>query len=195
MSYIELKLEQPVKETVKEIVKLGGIVAGGYARYLASEDEFMSGIYAYGDIDIFTPNHVEFCRVFNFLKEHSVDYVSGFNNSRFTVANEEPDYNLIVPDTFRKFTTTQELVESFDLTICQVALDKDGLHGTSDFYVDNRGDRIAFSRDYTITNPIGSMKRLIKYAKKGYEIKADQIEKVMLAYKDGFLGDASNGYT
>lgn len=179
---INLVEQHPRINHINEILELGGIIAGGYARYMAT-DRSSANVIEYGDIDIFVPNYVEYNAVYNYLGTFDDFPSDSYGQTVFDIDNVQ--FNLIKPDIFREFYTVTGLIEEFDFTICQVALDKFGLWATADFYIDNLGDVLRFNPEYEIKDPILSMKRIIKYAKKGYEVKPELIKQVLEAWEGG----------
>lgn len=174
-----------VSKTVQQIIDLGGIIAGGYARYLAAP--YSKDVKSFKDIDIFVPcdKPEVYTAIADLLLKQNPDRVLTLKNSmRYEVIDDKFDaiiYNL-VNISHEPFWIISSLLGRFDLDVCQVGLDKSGLYGTNAFVTSYRSNYARFAPNYVITDPMLEMKRLFKYAEKGFTITNTEIAKCMDAW-------------
>lgn len=175
--------------------------AGGYVRYMVSP---VTKPYPAGDIDIY-PHTTEamgeilkdiqtFFGPFRPLllkKLHELEVKTSGPTSFKVIAESPVAYNVkidddtkiqvIKPQNVGAMATTgklEDILKNFDFTVC-----KAGLLDINSAMVDDNFVRDELTNSLAITNvhcPIGQMKRIAKYVKKGYHISPDETFKVLL---------------
>lgn len=125
------------------------------------------------DIDIYFRNHrirksfIESMRSARGFREYETNNALGFTSE---------DETLVQACTLTG--TPAELIESFDFTAVQmvVSLDEGHLYYTPSSAIDAINEVLVYTGS---TNPLGSLKRAIKYAKKGYKVPNDTIARIL----------------
>lgn len=153
------------------------------------------------DIDLFGPDA-------SFVETVARDFAerqrqgSRFHKSHNACTVAEPGRLTVQFITRWTFDDPKKLMESFDFTICQAVVWRNG-HKSNDAWRSCVGERFHLdlaSRRLVYTNPIreeeagGSMLRVIKFVRRGYSIQVtslgDVIARVMRAYRPERVGGA-----
>ena len=154
-----------------------GVIAGGYARHLVGDAR------PYGDIDIFAYSAESYYKIEDYLTRLGCSASTTKHSVLFRHDISDEHYNLINFG-WRKFDTIDDLINGFDFDVCQVGLDIAGLWCTPSFFANWQSEFVSFAPNYDITDPMGEMKRLIKYVKKGYKVRTSTLAKCMDVWAD-----------
>jgi hypothetical protein len=164
-------------EFYTELFEKGGILAGGYARYITTDT----------DID---PHDVDiFCRKpenFEMLKKWLDSFCNEKANTEFAIMYEVREkYNyiqhvvqLIRPreeGNIKTYGSPVEIIYNFDFTINMVAIDAFGVYMADRFYMDMKKHRLIFNN---IHCAVGILVRIRKYLKKGFSIPISEFAKI-----------------
>lgn len=145
------------------------LLAGGYVR------RGMIGQPQDSDIDLFFKTEEDFKAQEAHLK------ASGFtlhkeNKSTKTYIKDGQEYQLIFG---RYYSTYEELLDTFDYTICQCAMLSSGkVLCTLEFLLDAYRKRLAVHK---ITYPVASCRRMLKYARQGFTVCDGTITQLLLS--------------
>ncbi len=145
-------------------------IAGGFIRDLVSGDRV-------NDIDLFVNNKAEAELLFAILKENHKTVIT---DNAFTICSKLP-IQIIHRWTFN---TPEEVLLSFDFTVCSSAVyyTKDsGWKGIchDDFYSDLAAKRLIYLSPKRDEAPGGSIIRVLKFYKRGYNIPLNNLSKVI----------------
>lgn len=173
----EYDLPVLLPKPVRECLKAGAVIAGGYARVKWCDGSDMaSHTIPTDDIDIWIPtvnglslfedNPIEVACLDIIQRYSEGDGYKSTNGWRYHFAHDK--YNIIRADV-RPFHNGEELIETFDFTVTQAFMTDKKLYVTSAFISDVVHDKLAFIDDYKIVTPLGSMTRVAKYVKKGFK--------------------------
>ena len=139
-----------------------GWVAGGAIRAFFSPDEKIS------DIDLFFPSAKDAATAVRLLRK--IGFKHFFINKNAIKGSIEKNGKKILIDIVKRYYPSPvECIEDFDFSVCKFAFHLNSMefyHGTSSF-VDLLQKKLVIP-DENFGNPIGSLKRLQKYSKKGY---------------------------
>lgn len=164
-----------------------GIIAGGFAAYAGSphDDPILPG-----DIDIFAISNeaawditVELCKARNWTYTMSpIAYTIQPSLVRPNTSGFERPVQVVMPDPKWKLSDyalrfqQAIILESFDFDICRgCVLDKDTVLGDP-----RMGQRQASIR--VIRDPVMSMRRVLKYMRKGVEFRNEELFKLIWSY-------------
>lgn len=102
------------------------------------------------------------------------------------------------------FDTPEACIESFDFTVCQVAIWWDDGEGRwkslahDDFYKDLAARRLVYTSPQREEAPGGSMLRVVKFLRRGYTIQSESLAAVMFrlasAIRENPLTDEEGGW-
>lgn len=185
----QIRREHDTIKLVFELTKGKGFIAGGFARYCVSEN--INPICP-GDIDVFTGDMGTFTDIYLAFKanpslkqrsdteiETKFEYVfkEGFKKEVLNI-------QLIKPVHISNMNSRGDFISvltNFDFTISKAAILANGeawMH--HQFERDDRGGHLVIEK---IHCPISSMKRVIKYAQKGYTIESKELLKLFKDYE------------
>lgn len=127
---------------------------------------------------------------------------SKLHRSKNAITLITPDRLMVQFITRWTFDTARALVDSFDFTVCQSALWRDGRQSNDawascvgeNFYVDLAGRRLVYTSPVRIEEAGGSLLRVIKYVKRGYSIQVDSLGRVV-ARLSGAIRDTPRAST
>lgn len=117
------------------------------------------------DIDLFFENENEFLKCLKYFNEvvGECDYETP-NAVRFV--HKGMKYDLIR----KEFGTPNEIISNFDFYNCAIAVTKDNVYALSHTLESiNTNSLMLIGENYKI-NPTSTMKRVVKYAKKGFNV-------------------------
>lgn len=149
-------------------IKDYGWLAGGAIRRLITGDKMDS------DFDFFFRSKEKFDEFYIGIKGDKnieiVKEVKNDNNLQLTVnilGENGPIYKNIIYQliTIDYYEKVEDLLESFDFTLCQFATDGDLLYCGDMALWDTANKRIVVNK---ITYPVASLRRILKYSKQGY---------------------------
>lgn len=144
-------------------VFLGG---GVFRSFIDKNDEIQ-------DLDLFFKDSETFNEVDKFLSEKG--YVEKFRcpqNLLITYEDGEDKIQLIIKEAYN---SSEDLVNTFDLSPCRAATTLDG----EDLYICKTFTTSVLNKTMKIVNigyPVATLKRVLKYKMKGYKIKTKQLE-------------------
>jgi len=139
-------------------------IAGG-----SVADAFTNG-KASGDIDMYFPNQENFDKA---LKH--------FKSKGEVVYDEENSIKIKTPkievDLVKNFAPSKEdTVSQFDYTVCTGTVDREGVHFNKEFMYALKNKKLQVN---SLCNPIGAIKRIKKYAKRGYDLSNRELQKIV----------------
>lgn len=160
------------KKNVFDIIPGNFYVAGGALR-----DWFDGGKTA-NDIDLFFSGQADFDNAINTLKGLGGKVIFETPNA-IKVSYKGKSYDLVRA---RWYNQAEDIVNSFDFTVCAIALTKEPLSLTchDDFFIDLTTRRLKIN---SIPFPIDTLRRLQKYIKKGFTICNNGIKTIAGAIK------------
>jgi len=178
---IDTYAAEQITNFLRILNKTGGVIAGGFVRYLVHGFNFPD------DIDIWSFDEYQFNDIHNELVSSGMELIN--SNDRTNVYKFGWKYSkshgslpclvqLIRPvDGVR---AAEELMDTFDLTICKAFLTAEG-----DVFVHPLMEE--HHREYKLVveqcrMPLSTIKRIIKYSGKGWNVSTDELVKVMDAW-------------
>lgn len=170
-------------EAVLETFPEGTFIAGGYLTSLISGANDPKS-----DIDIFFKNEESFRQAYVCLTANSnslPEVLRGYRAQRTIenaltpnvmfinfVAKGKPNIQLIKT---RWFSTPEEIIDGFDFTITQFAIDEDNFYFNPESLLDIINKKLTLHK---LTFPEKALARIAKYTKKGYSIEESVMEKI-----------------
>lgn len=150
-------------------------VAGGSLR-----DYFLAEISQKTDIDLFFPDaeQAELCKK-ALVAIGAKEVFSSGNSIRFRHKGKVFD---VVHKYFRP--TPQELIDTFDFTICQLATDGEQIYHAPSTFIDLAKRQLMFNNSQF---PANSIWRLSKYLMKGFKVCTGEVQKVADCYAEWLL--------
>lgn len=148
------------------------MIAGGSLLSILDEKE----IY---DFDIFFKSQSDADRVLSNIDKNDIIF-KGENGTKIQVHINDKIYLLDLVYSII-FKNTLELVNHFDFTINQIAIDALGLYYTEYFVNDFISKKLRINK---LSNPGSTLKRLLKYTKKGYIINNLELKKIYEEIQD-----------
>jgi hypothetical protein len=152
------------------------------------------------DIDIFFRSSGDYAQAKDLFDRKSYRYVSLYTSEK---ANGYYDKytDTKVDLVFAKFGSIEEILDSFDFTVAQMAYEGDVLHGAvtyhSAFHVDLFQKRLHIN-DRAYDDPCGLLKRVMKYVSYGFTLSDDKLIRILNAIRgmeqDVTLEDFGNVY-
>jgi hypothetical protein len=152
----------------------GLFVGGGFVRAVVGNEEV-------NDIDFFGPDYAFVFRVAEMLKSRTSDTTLLKTKNAITLAS--PGRTALQFITRWSFSTPEDLVRSFDFTVCQAAVCFErGMFRSvvgPRFYQDLAAKRLTYTLPIRDEEAGGSMLRVIKYVKRGYRIQMRDLSAVI----------------
>jgi hypothetical protein len=150
-------------------------VAGGSIR-----DYFLAEISPKTDIDLFFPDseQAELCKK-ALVKLGAKEVFSSGNSIRYRYKRRVFD---VVHKYFRP--TPQELINTFDFTVCQLATDGTSIFHAPTTFIDLAKKQLMFNQSQFPANCIW---RLTKYLMKGFKVCVGEVQKVADCYAEWLL--------
>lgn len=174
-----------IKPLWKLVSSLGGMICGGYPRYMCSAAKHPAEAT---DVDVFTPSEEAFKKISEELKKlFPASHESEISESFFPRNNENcpaewlscPKIQLIKPRDEEKLKTTgtfEEVLDNFDYTVVRIGV-KDDNTCLADENFEN-DEKHKYLKIVNIHCPVNSVFRLAKYVSKGYKAKPIEILKL-----------------
>jgi hypothetical protein len=163
-----------LKKLEKYLKGHSGFIAGGCFRNIFNNEPIK-------DVDIFFEREGQFDSAKEFFKNSSA-YKLAYETAN-TIAFEDIETRLIIELVKKRFGKPEDILKSFDFTICQFALHYDEFD--LDF-LDNPAPRVIFHRYYfehlhlkklemecIPQNPVSTFDRLFRYTKYGYKVSRE----------------------
>lgn len=186
LRYVVQRLPRDIRDLLSENPgKL--FIGGGFIRATIAGEEP-------SDIDLFGDDVTFLRTVADLLKSRRSEAAA--MTKLYTTGNA---ITLLTPDrlpvqfiTRWTFKNADDLVHSFDFTVCQAAIWRTGNKVNSPwasaigdgFYVDLAGRRLVYTNPIRDEEPGGSMLRVIKYVKRGYSIQVTSLGEVIARLTD-----------
>ena len=151
-------------------------VAGGSVR-----DYFM-GVEPV-DYDLFFPNKNEFQKAVNHFSSFGQPIWESDNGVKFKIGDK-------VFDLVKKFyKSASDVIKNFDFTVAMFSTDGKNLYGGKTSFKDLDGRNIVIHK---VTNADSTLKRVLKYFKKGFKIKSTEVSKLTNEIRNnGYFRNAS----
>lgn len=174
-----------VERLYHEMYKLGGVICGGYVRWMCSPADVPVPA---GDVDVYFPEERDFERAklvlqsrYGLVKKHenavSYTFAKPHNGSRLRGC---PDIQLIKPVEEGRIMTVnkgiEEVLVNFDFTVVRAGLVSPRVARVDADY--NHDEQRKILRLKNIHCPVGSTLRCMKYSKKGYWLPPTQALKL-----------------
>lgn len=175
LRYVVERLPRDIRKLLTEH-KL--FLAGGFIRATIAGEEP-------SDIDLFGPDAEQLERIAEQLKQSREGASLHVSDNAVTVLTPNR-----MPIQFIKrwtFMKGDDLVKSFDFTVCQAAIWRNGNQSNSAwisrcsprFYVDLAARRLWYTNPVRDEEAGGSMLRVLKYTKRGYSIQVESLGQVI----------------
>jgi len=134
------------------------------------------------DYDVFFSNKNDFQNAVNHFNSIGADKIwESDNGIKFKLGDN-------VVDLVKKFyKNASDLINNFDFTVSMFATDGKNLYAGKTSFKDLDGRNIVIHK---ITNPDSTVKRILKYFKKGFKIKSEEVSKLTNIIQNG--GDFRN---
>lgn len=166
------RIPTPVREEIKN--REGIVVAGGFIRSCITGEKV-------NDIDIFGPDKAELEAMARKLASHGGRPRRVIETANaFTIPSWRPTLQFICR---WLYDNPEEVVKSFDFTICSAAIWYDGKnwcsHASDTFYQDLAAKRLVYTSPQRNEDAGGSMLRVLKYYQRGYRIPLDSLGAVV----------------
>jgi hypothetical protein len=179
---LEIQVKRGTSKLVDNLVAIcqanGGVIAGGYVRYMCSPHQNPAPA---DDIDIFCQDQNSFSAIRTQLGILPVETAVSTELS-LTYSINGKKVQVIRPNSaLQSFGSVENIINHFDFTINQAYL----ISGTRAYVAKNFSEH-EMRRELVIVsthNPTGILKRIIKYHQKGYSISGYELEKVISSYK------------
>lgn len=145
-------------------------IAGGALR-----DYYTTG-YTTTDLDVYFPNEKELLIAMKELIQagYNIDYESE-NSVKLSRGKDQIDLVKVY------FSTPAETFETFDFTCVCCVVSPDGVWHHPTFFIDLASKKLVINK---LWKPLGTLKRLQKYAKKGYNMENDQLLVLALSIQE-----------
>jgi hypothetical protein len=180
---------QDVIDLIFDLTGGEGFIAGGFARYCTSRKD--SPVVP-NDIDLFCGDAEAFERIVQRVRQHpstvkksespiEIKYeyrlAQGFHKDSYTLQIIKPSavLNMVADGDYTR------VLENFDFTIAKCAILPTGeaiVH--ANFHLHDEEDKLVITN---IHCPISSMKRVLKYAKRGYSVESAELLKLFKDYE------------
>ena len=123
-----------------------------------------------GDIDMYFPNQENFDKALKYFSEKGEIVYDEENSVKIKTSNFEVDL-------VKNFSPSKEsTVADFDYTVCTGIVDRDGVYFTKEFMYALKNKKLQVN---SLCNPIGAVKRIKKYAKRGYDLSNVELQKIV----------------
>lgn len=161
---------------LENLLQIDGVyLAGGLLRTICSEDEELIPLHT--DVDLFFQSGKSLALAVNYI-EKSGDFTSLFECGALVCYRHNSSgwrFQLIA---MNLYPTLQDVINSFDFTCTCWGLSKDEFIHHTFAYEDTLAKRLRWNK---LTHPASSLRRMMKYAKKGYHmIEEDYVKFVRL---------------
>jgi len=128
------------------------------------------------DYDIFFPNETEYDKAKKYFIDQNCDVVwDGDNGTKLKYNNKTFDLVKIY------FDNPQVSIDAFDFTISMFAIDTENVYYGESSFIDLVKKQLMINK---ITYPASTLKRALKYHKKGYSMCVVEIKKMVEAIQD-----------
>ena len=139
-------------------------IAGG-----SVADAFTKGKVS-GDIDMYFPNQENFDKAIKYFTNKGEIVYDEENSVKIKTSNFEVDL-------VKNFSPTKEsTVADFDYTVCTGIVDRDGVYYSKEFMYALKNKKLQIN---SLCNPIGAVKRIKKYAQRGYDLSNFELQKIV----------------
>ena len=160
------------RELILDELPVNCWVAGGALR-----DYFIEGnCDTSKDIDVFFQNEDDFKKASLYLNK-----ITGSDFSNGDVTNFTINQRKIQLIGLHNFKNPKETIDSFDFTICCAAVDKQTVYFSEKFLDDIKKKELIIQK---LPYPIGTLKRLQRYVKKGFTMSESNLCKLALAISE-----------
>ncbi len=123
-----------------------------------------------GDIDMYFPNQENFDKALKYFSEKGEIVYDEENSVKIKTSNFEVDL-------VKNFSPSKEsTVADFDYTVCTGIVDRDGVYFTKEFMYALKNKKLQVN---SLINPIGAVKRIKKYAQRGYDLSNVELQKIV----------------
>ena len=177
-------------DTVREVLDLNILspsawLAGGALRTLIDSEDVIN------DYDLFFQNAESSIAVKNKLLTAGFDCIYECPNGfLFTYRKNSVKIQLICEKTYQNI---QELLDSFDFTVTCAATDGEFVHYSSAFVKDVKKKELRLAN---LVYPVATLKRIVKYAARGYTIRkvAEEFVKQVTEKEMPYSEEEMRGY-
>lgn len=183
------KIKQKKLSSIQEILNLGLLsesvwLAGGALRTLVDSEDVVC------DFDIFFKSSEAIVDTKNKLSSAGFENIYECPNGfLFTYRKDSAKIQLVCRS---EYTTPERLLDTFDFTAACAATDGNVLYYTFNFVKDVKHKKL---RLHGLTYPVATLKRIVKYSRKGYKISEVAKEFVTAVNKAGEISeDGMIGY-
>lgn len=169
-------------EIIQEILRIEGVyLAGGAVRSLFRPREIIH------DFDFFFISNEVYQFTKNYLKVRGAENTFACPQDKLNTyvlpkkffSGGETKIQLIAP---RFYTTPEQLIDSFDFTLCCFAIYKNIIYGSDTALADVKANALKINK---ITYPAATIKRIHKYITYGYIPDSSLYQQIVTAIQDG----------
>lgn len=188
LRYVVQRLPRDIRDILTE--NAGRLfLGGGFIRATVAGEEP-------SDIDLFGPDKTILDSIATLLASRRPG--CRIHRSKNAITLITPDRMTVQFITRWTFEKAEDLVASFDFTVCQAAIHRTGKQTNSawkstigdGFYVDLAGRRLVYTSPKREEEAGGSLLRVIKYVKRGYSIQVTSLGGVIARLADKLDGRA-----
>jgi hypothetical protein len=146
-------------------------IAGGSVR------DYFQSIPINTDIDIFFPNETEMNKCLEYFKKSEISEILWESEHGCKIKYKKHTFDIIK----HYFNSPIDSIENFDFTVSMFAVDNDYVYHGETSFIDLSKKQIMINK---ITYPPSTMKRIIKYTKKGFYICDGELKKAIIAIEN-----------
>lgn len=172
--------EKTITPILREVGKIDGYLAGGAIRRT-----FLSEATIKSDYDFFFKNESAFTLAKNYWLSKTDSSIIRENEQNLSILCDGKIIQLIK---IAYYNTVEDLLNSFDYTICQFAIDLSEsnyfIYSSPTAMFDLGGKKLVVNK---ITYPVASLRRLIKYTQQGFYACEGCLKELLLQSREGDL--------
>jgi hypothetical protein len=191
MTFITLPIKRgftEIRDLYELITPLGGVICGGYARYVCSPSTHP---ILSDDVDVYCKTMEAFDTITaileseSFVKSFESDMSISYKRNKIEKWLAMPEVNLIKPMIQYRIVsvgTAEEIIGNFDFSVARAAI-----ISPTECLVDEDFERDEKTKKIRIKNihcPVSSARRCMKYTKKGYYVSLMEIVKLFLDWEN-----------
>ena len=128
------------------------------------------------DLDMYFSSEIALKLVADRLKGCFGYYVTYQDNFHCIMTSQTAELNVDLIK--RPFDSAEDVLAAFDFTVCQCAIGKNEIT-YSDSYFEHIATRSLYFTDYALNRPAYTLRRLMKYAHKGFKISDKELARLL----------------
>lgn len=163
---------RPITKLLRHVEDIGGLVYGGYARYLVTINPRQ--IKPFADIDIYPKSKQYTNNILDYLQRH-LTFIGGSNYNGVKAHSFEYGrvyYGPLKIQIIEKYGTPESIINDFDITLCQVmvSMKHRTCFFTRDFWNDLVDNRFRYRYPIGTKDTEHAFYRITKYLNKGFAL-------------------------